>query len=112
MVQRMKFKRLLILCSTLSFLVTILLNIHLNISRKENSKWRFVFQYICYVQVEILYNFQLVQRACTSCNLYKQFVQVATRTRLAVQVVTCTEFHYQIDPTCKILLYKLELNKY
>ena len=38
-------------------------------------------------------------RFCTSCNLYKQFVQVATRTRLAVQVVTCTEFHHLIIPT-------------
>ena len=68
---------------------------------------------ICYVQVEI-YSTKLVHvsiciliklpnvyvmyklRFCTSCNLYKQFVQVATCTRLAVQVVTCTEFHPQI----------------
>ena len=67
--------------------------------------------YICYVQVEILYKLQLVQKACTSCNLYKQFVQVATRTRLAVQVVTCTEFHHQINPTCTVLLYKLDLKE-
>ena len=66
---------------------------------------------ICYVQVEILYKLQLVQKACTSCNLYKQFVQVATHTRLAVQVVTCTEFHYQINLTCIILLYKLDLKR-
>ena len=53
-------------------------------------------------------------RFCTSCNLYQmlvQFVQVATRTRLAVQVVTCTEFHYQINPTCTIVLYKLDLKR-
>ena len=61
-------------------------------------------RYICYVQYYKL-------RFCTSCNLYKQFVQVATRTRLAVQVVTCTEFHYQINPTCTILLYKLDLKR-
>ena len=67
------------------------------------------YMYICYVQVEILYKLQLVQRACTGCNLYKQFVQVATRTRLAVQAITCTEFHYQINPTCTILWYKLDL---
>ena len=30
-------------------------------------------------------------RFCTSCNLHKEPVQVATDTRLAVQVVTCTE---------------------
>ena len=69
------------------------------------------FSYICYVQVEILYKLQLVQKACTSCNLYKQFAQVATHTRLAVQAVTCTEFHYQINPTCTILLYKLDLKR-
>ena len=67
--------------------------------------------YICYVQVEFLYKLQLVQKACTSCNLYKQFVQVANRTRLSVQVVTCKEFHYQINPTCTMLLYKLNLLK-
>ena len=67
--------------------------------------------YICYVQVEILYKLQLVQKACTSCNLYKQFVQVATRTRLTVQVLTCMEFHYEIIPTCTILLYKLDLKR-
>ena len=50
---------------------------------------------ICYVQVEILYKLQIVPKACTSCNLYKQFIQVATRTKLAVQIVTCTEFYYQ-----------------
>ena len=60
-------------------------------------------------------------RFCTSCNFYKQFVQVATRTRLAVQVatrtrlavqvVTCIEFHYQISPTCTIPLYKLDLKR-
>ena len=66
---------------------------------------------LCYVQVEILYKLQLVQRACTSCSLYKQFVQVTTHTRLAVQVVTCTEFHHQIIPTCTILLYKLDLKR-
>ena len=48
-------------------------------------------------------------RFCTSYNLYNQFVQVATRTRLAVEVVTCTEFHHQIIPTCTILLYMLGL---
>ena len=48
---------------------------------------------------------------CTSCNLYKKPVQVATCTRLAVHVVTCTEFHYQIIPTCTILLYKLDLKR-
>ena len=62
--------------------------------------------YIYYVQVETLYTLQLVQKACTSCNLYKQFVQVATRTKLAG-----TEFHLQINPTCTILLYKLDLKK-
>ena len=67
--------------------------------------------YICYVQVEIFYKLQLAQKACTSCNLYKQFVQVATHIGLAVQVVTCTEFHYQINPTCTILLYKLDLKR-
>ena len=42
---------------------------------------------------------------CTSCNLYKKpsslykFVQVAT------------EFHHQINPTCTILLYKLDLKR-
>ena len=36
--------------------------------------------YICHVQVEILYKLQLVQEVCTSCNLYKQLVQVATCT--------------------------------
>ena len=30
---------------------------------------------------------------CASCNLYKQFVQVPTCTRLAVQVVTCFFFY-------------------
>ena len=40
--------------------------------------------------------------------MYKQFVQVATRTRLSVQIVTCKEFHYQIIPTCTILQKKLE----
>ena len=39
-----------------------------------------VYIYIYCVQVEILYKLQLVQEICTSCNLYKQFVQVATRT--------------------------------
>ena len=52
--------------------------------------------YICYVQVEILYKLQLVPRACKSCNLYKQFIQVVSITRLVVQVVTCTEFPHQI----------------
>ena len=33
----------------------------------------------------------------------KQFVQVVTRTRLVVQVVTCPEFHHQIISTCIIL---------
>ena len=64
---------------------------------------------ICYVQAEFLYKLQLVQRACTSCNLYNHFVQVITHTRLAVQVVTCTEFHHKINPTCTILLYRLDL---
>ena len=45
---------------------------------------------------------------CTSCNLYKQFVQVATRTRLAVQVVTCTEFRHQIISTYTTVLYKMD----
>ena len=50
-----------------------------------------------------------VQVATCTKSLYKlQLVQVATRTRLAVQVVTCTEFHHQINPTCTILLYKLD----
>ena len=48
---------------------------------------------------------------CTICNLYKECVQVATCTRLAGQVVTCTEFDYQINPTCTILLYKLDLKR-
>ena len=44
--------------------------------------------------------------------MYKlQLVQAATHTRLAVQVVTCTEFQYQIIPTCTILLYKLDLRR-
>ena len=70
-------------------------------------------QYSIYVMYKLrfLYKLQLIQRACTSCNLYKQFVQVATHTRLAVQVVTCTEFHHQINPTCTILLYKLDVKK-
>ena len=63
----------------------------------------------CYVQAEIVYKLQLVQRACTSCNLYKQFLQVVTRTRFAVHIVTCTEFHHKINPTCKILLNMLDL---
>ena len=50
-------------------------------------------------------------RFCTSCNLYKQFVQVATRTTLAVQVVICTEFQHQIISTCTILLYKLDFKR-
>ena len=50
-------------------------------------------------------------RFCASSNLYKMPVQVATRTRMAVQVVPCTEFHHQIIPTCTILLYKLDLQK-
>ena len=36
-------------------------------------------------------------------NLYKQFVQVATHTRLAVPL--------RINPTCSILLYKLDLKR-
>ena len=75
------------------------------------NSYIYMYIYMCYVQVEILYKLQLVHRACTSCNLYKQFVQVATRTRLAVQVVTCTEFHYQIIPICTILLHKLDLKR-
>ena len=62
--------------------------------------------YTCYVQVEILYKLQLVQTACTSCNLYKlqlvqpilyelQLVQTACTScnsyRLFVQVATCTK---------------------
>ena len=48
-------------------------------------------EYICYVQVEMLYKLQLVQEFCTSCNLYKQLVQVATCTNFGpVQVTTCT----------------------
>ena len=68
--------------------------------------------YICYVQVETLYKLHVVQRACTSCKLYKQFAQVATCTRLAVQVVTCM---YIIspsnNPTSTILLYKVDLKR-
>ena len=54
---------------------------------------------------------QLVQKVCISCNLYKQFVQVAARTRLTAQVVTYTEFHHLINPTSRIMLYKLEFKK-
>ena len=63
------------------------------------------------INIYVMYKFQLVQRVCTGCNLYKQFVQVATRTRLAVQVATCTEFHRQIIPTLdlKRILVKLTL---
>ena len=42
---------------------------------------------------------------------YKLFVQVAIRTRLAVQVVTCKEFHHKIIPTCTIVLCKLHLKR-
>ena len=59
----------------------------------------------------MMIDLKFVQKACTSCNLYKQFVQVATCKRLAVQVVPCTEFHHQINPTCTILLYKLDLKR-
>ena len=50
-------------------------------------------------------------RFCTSCNLYKKPVQVAARTRLAVQVVTCTEFHHQIISTVTTVLYKLDFKR-
>ena len=41
-----------------------------------------------------------------------QFVQVAaTCTRLAVQVVTCTEFNHQIISTCTTVLYKLDFKR-
>ena len=50
-------------------------------------------QYICYIQVEILYiKLQLVQRVCTP-----------------LEVVTCAEFNHQINPTCTILLYIVQL---
>ena len=63
---------------------------------------------------EIFYKLQFVQfivREYITCNLYKQFVQVATCARLAVQVATCTEFYLQINLTCTILLYKLDLRR-
>ena len=48
-------------------------------------------KYICYVQAEILYKLQLIQISCTSCNLYKQLVQVATCTGpKSVHVATST----------------------
>ena len=52
--------------------------------------------YICYVQVEILYKLQFVQAYCT---------------RLALQVLTCTEFRHQIISTCTTVLYKLDFKR-
>ena len=65
----------------------------------------------CYSYVIINIHVMYKLRFCTSCNLYKQFVQVATRTKLAVQVATCTEFHYQKNPTWTILFYTLALKR-
>ena len=50
-------------------------------------------------------------RFCISCTFYKHLTQVTSRTRLAIQVVTCTEFQDQINPTCTILLYKFDLKR-
>ena len=44
---------------------------------------------------------------CTSWD----FVQVATCTKLAVQVATCTEFDSEIISTCTRGLYKLDSMK-
>ena len=53
-----------------------------------------------------------VQFATCTKSLYKlQLVQVAICTRWAVQVLTCTKFHQQINPTCTILLDKLDLKR-
>ena len=60
----------------------------------------YICTYICYVQVEILYKLQLVQISCTSCNLYKQLVQVPTNTSRLVQVATCTDFGPVQVATC------------
>ena len=66
--------------------------------------------YICYVQVETFSKLHLVDRACSSCNLYKQFVQVATRTQMAVQVISGSEFYHQINPTIKInIIYNINM---
>ena len=40
---------------------------------------RYLHMCICYVQVEILYKLQLVQKACTSCNLYIYWFEVLRR---------------------------------
>ena len=65
-------------------------------------------------------------RLCTRCNSFKepvqvakctsrlyklQVVQVATCTRLGVQLVPCTEFHHQIIQTCTVLFHKLDLKR-
>ena len=50
-------------------------------------------------------------RFCTSCNFYNSSVQVATFTKLAVQVATCAKFDNEIISTCTRGLYKLDLMK-
>ena len=53
----------------------------------------------------------LFEKPVQGDNLHKQFVQVATCTRLSVQVVTCSEFHHDIKTTCTILLFMLDLKR-